>query len=188
MRSAIVCLLALATLAGGCDRTLPGKGQGGADATPTASAAPVAVGTIDHGHAGEAAPDFAFQDAGGSGVTLARFRGAPVLVNIWATWCAPCIAEMPALDALAARAPGGLQVVTISQDLNGADAVLPFYKAKGIKALKPWLDPDLHFSTAMAANLPVSILYGSNGREVWRVAGPMDWGSAAVAKQLAEAK
>lgn len=143
---------------------------------------------VDRAHAGEGAPDFTFQDASGSDVTLARFRGRPMLVNIWATWCAPCIAEMPALDALAARAPGGLQVVAISQDLNGADAVLPFYKAKGIGTLKPWLDPDLHFSTSMASNLPVSILYDSRGKEVWRVSGAMDWASAATARELAEAK
>ena len=134
----------------------------------------------------EAAPAIAFTAPDGKPTTIAAFKGTPVLVNLWATWCAPCIAEMPTLDALATETAGTLKVVTVSQDLDGAK-VPGLFKEKGYRALSPYLDPKLGLSTHFQASLPTSILYDAKGREVWRVLGGMDWSGAAAKALVAEA-
>jgi thiol-disulfide isomerase/thioredoxin len=198
MRSAIVLVLAMAALAGGCDRQSPSAAQGDDVANATANAAvpppspdevtaPAAPalkpGSFDTTHAGTAAPDFAFENPAGKTVTLADYRGKPVLLNLWATWCAPCIKEMPALDTLAAREAGRLQVIALSQDLEPAK-VAPFWAKGGYKTLQPSLDPKIAFSTGLAANLPTTILYDAQGREVWRVAGAVEWDGPEAALKL----
>lgn len=171
--------------AGGCDRQSPADGQ----AQPANVAAPVLAseGVLDRGHKGEAAPPLVFKTPDGKDTTLAAFRGRPVLVNLWATWCAPCIAEMPTLDALAVREAGKLHVLTISQDLRGAESVAPFFRKQGFKALQPYLDPEVGFSMAYAATLPMTILYDAQGRELWRMTGGMDWTGPKAAALIAEA-
>ena len=76
-------------------------------------------------------PTLAFEEARAAAAALASFRGRPVLVNLWATWCGPCVVEMPSLDALAGRADGrqGLQIVAISQDIDGRRKVADFFAA-----------------------------------------------------------
>ncbi|WP_448662903.1 TlpA family protein disulfide reductase [Sphingomonas sp. CJ20] len=143
---------------------------------------------MDRSHKGEAAPTIAFVDPSGAKVTLATFAGKPVLLNLWATWCAPCVKEMPTLDALAVQQAGKVQVVPLSQDFGGAEKVAPYFAKAGFKALKPYLDADAAFSTTMALNLPTTILYDSAGKEVWRVAGDMDWTGAQAAALIAEAQ
>jgi hypothetical protein len=86
-------------------------GPGRTDEAPT--------GRLDRSHAGSAAPAATFEDPDGEPVTLADFRGRPLLVNLWATWCAPCVAEMPTLDALARREGERLQVLALSQPQPG---------------------------------------------------------------------
>ena len=201
MRSTPVLILLAALLAAGCDRqSTPGE-QGDAAANASVSedasapapdevTAPAAgaatLGTIDRSHKGEAAPTFAFTDPDGKPATLAAFRGKPVLLNLWATWCAPCVKEMPTLDALAAREAGKLNVVALSQDLEPAK-VAEFWQKGGFKALRSSLDPKLSFSTGLGANLPTTILYDSAGKEVWRRTGSIDWAGADAAKAIAEA-
>ncbi len=144
---------------------------------------------VDRSQAGKAAPATAFQDADGKDVTLASFKGRPVLVNLWATWCAPCVKELPTLDRTAGAAgPGGLQVVAISQDVGPRPSVVAFLKANRIVHLKPYHDPAMALSGALGAQvLPTSILYDAQGREVWRYVGDLDWTGAEAAKLLAEA-
>ena len=198
MRALLVPVLFAALIAGGgCDRQSARSGQGGENpAAPTRDdatevspdeavgpAKAVKPGTFDRSHRGDAAPDFAFTDPAGKRVTLADFRGRPVLVNLWATWCAPCIKEMPTLDALAAR--GQVAVVALSQDME-ADRVAPFWARGGYRALKPYYDGKLAFSTALAATLPTTILYDARGKEVWRLTGGYDWAGAEAAKAIVE--
>ncbi|WP_294079843.1 TlpA disulfide reductase family protein [Sphingomonas sp.] len=160
--------------------------QSDADAG-NASDAPERIGTIDRTHRGEAAPDHAFLDPAGKPVTLAAFRGKPLLLNLWATWCAPCVREMPTLDRLAARQGDALQVVVLSQDLEGAAKVGPFFDKAKFTALKPYLDPEVRFSTGYGVNLPTTILYDAAGKEVWRVSGDMEWDGETARAWLAEA-
>jgi len=129
-------------------------------------------------------PDFTLKDAAGESLTLASLKGKPVLVNLWATWCAPCVAELPQLDKLAS---GGLRVLTVSQDMNETGKVAGFLKDKGAPHLEPWLDPENDLSTQYAVStLPTSIYYDAQAREVWRVTGPREWGSTDTATALAE--
>lgn len=194
MRPLIACLLIAPLLIGGCDKrsTSPEQANTHADAaTPVlsgeASSAPAPKpGSIDRSHKGEAAPATSFQDAAGKPVTLAALRGKPVLLNLWATWCGPCVAEMPALEKLAARDGARLTVVAANQG-EDAGKVAAFAAKTGLTTLKPYLDPKLALSLGYQVNLPTSILIDSHGREVWRVSGGMDWAGAAAAGLLAEA-
>ena len=193
MRSTIALLpLLLALGIAGCDRAKEADGQANATVpgnseAPVASAAAERADKLDRSHEGEAAPTTAFIAPDGKRVTLADFKGKPLLLNLWATWCAPCVREMPTLDALAVRAADKLQVLPVSQDLEGATKVLPFFEKAKFKALKPYLDTDVAFSTGYGVNLPTTILYDSQGREVWRVSGDMDWNGNTAAGWIAEA-
>lgn len=143
---------------------------------------------IDRSHQGAAAPTISFTDPAGKTVSVASFSGKPVLLNLWATWCAPCVAEMPTLDALATAQTGKITVLAVSQDLDGAAKVTPFFAKGGYKALKPYLDTQAALSIAMQANLPTTILYDATGHEVWRVSGGMDWTGPEAQKLVGEAR
>ena len=150
-------------------------------ATATAAAPMPPINTIDLSHAGEAAPKVMFEKSPGAKTSVAGFRGQRVLVNLWATWCAPCIAEMPDLDKLAAAKGAKLLVLPLSQDMEGWQAVNKFFKPGKFKMLKPMLDQPGSFAEKIGARgLPMSVLYDEKGREVWRVAGTLKWGSAEV--------
>ena len=150
-------------------------------------AEPVAGG-IDRSHKGSALPDFQLKDPGGKELNLASLKGKPVLINLWATWCAPCVAELPQLDAIAASHPG-LKVLTVNQDATKLEAVAPFLKAHGVTRLEPWLNPDNSLTFQFGAEtLPATVLYDADGREVWRTVGGRDWASADTAALLAEAQ
>lgn len=194
MRPVIALLLGLSLFVGACDKRAAAPEQAAAqgDGTvpdvdaPANDAAPEATAKVDRSHKGEAMPAFRFQDGAGKGVTLADFGGKPVLVNLWATWCAPCVREMPTLDALAVREKGSLHVLTISQDMEPAK-VQPFLTERKLTNLVAYRDPDLQFSTGMGVSLPTTILYDASGKEIWRVTGGMDWAGADAAKLIAEA-
>ena len=194
MRALISCLLTMPLMIGGCDRQSPQPEQAATNATApspdevtSAGTTGAAPSTIDASHKGAGEPTASFTAPDGKSVTLADFKGKPVLLNLWATWCAPCIKEMPTLDALAAKEGSAITVLTVSQDLEGKPKVAPFFKAHGFAHLLPYLDPKLGLSTALQANLPTTILYDSSGREVWRVMGVYDWSTAEAAGKIAEA-
>ena len=142
---------------------------------------------LDRSHTGEAAPVVTFEDPEGEPTSLGRFHGKPLLVNLWATWCAPCVVEMPALDALAAREKKRLEVLTVSQDLNGREKVESFFARQGYRNLETWLDPEMALMGALKADtLPTTILYDAEGRELWRVTGVEDWESGRAALLIKE--
>ncbi len=192
-RSAIVCLLATALAATACDRGSPGNGQADANAVaPAVSSDEVTADApkadkVDRSHTGEAAPDAAFTTADGTPATLAGYKGKPLLVNLWATWCAPCVKEMPTLNSAAAALGDRVRVIAVSQDMEPAKATA-FFAARTLPALALHLDPKLALSTAYGANLPTTILYGADGKEIWRVTGDLDWTGAQAKGLLAEAK
>lgn len=109
-------------------------------------------------------------------MSLAAFRGTPTLVNLWATWCAPCIAELPALDRLAEAKDYDMNVVAVSQDLQGWEQVTPFLEQMPLPNLTVVADEAGALSTALGEQgLPVTILYDAEGKEIWRVIGPREW-------------
>ena len=118
-----------------------------------------------------------FTDAEGAAVSLADFKGKGVVLNLWATWCVPCVAEMPALDAMAAKLAGeGIVVVPLSSDRGGAAAVRKFYAAHQIAHLGIWLD---HLGLAArglgARGLPTTLIIDREGRERGRLEGGIAW-------------
>ena len=147
---------------------------------------PAAVGRFQVSD--QPARDFAFTDGAGQPVRLADFAGTVVLLNVWATWCAPCVKELPALDRLQSElGRPGFQVVAVAQDRGGAAVVLPFLDKQGVKALKPSLDtPDKAGTILGVRGLPTSILIGRDGREAARLLGGADWDSPAVRRQITE--
>ena len=172
-RSSLILSLSLLLLAG-CDRAAEAPAQPAAEGevsgTPT--------GLMTRQFAGTPLPAMQFSDAAGGTLDLAAQDG-PVLINLWATWCAPCIKEMPQLDALAAELEGEVRVITISQDMRGAEVVTPFFARAGFAKLEPWLDPETSLSAQFTPEgmLPLTILFDASGKEVLRVAGGYEWDS-----------
>jgi thiol-disulfide isomerase/thioredoxin len=163
----LLCILGLAVAA--CDTGGQSEAQ---ESTATAA------GEVDRSMAGEPLPAVNLSDPRGRVLDMGALRGTPVLLNLWATWCAPCVKEMPQLDELAARYPDRLVVVAASQDVQGAKAVEPFFRRSGLTNLDPWLDSQNRLMEGLGADaLPVTILYDVNGQEVWRMTGPFDWAS-----------
>lgn len=143
------------------------------------------VGKLDISQRGTAMVDTPFQAPDGSTVRLKDFTGKPLLVNIWATWCAPCIVEMPMLDTLAAREKARMNVLVVSQDIQGAEKVVPFFERADFQQLEPYVDPENGLSFGFGSGLmPTTVLYDAEGKEVWRVVGAMDWDGAKAATLL----
>ena len=166
-------------LLAGCDRQSGEKAQ--ASAIAACTAIPAKIGEPDCSKQGNELPDFTLVDPAGKKLALASLKGKPVLINLWATWCAPCVAELPQLDKLAG---GKLKVLTVSQDME-TGKVADFLKQRGVKNLEPWLDEKNELSAHYEIQtLPTTILYDAEGREVWRVTGPREWDDEATRKLL----
>ena len=114
--------------------------------------------------------------------SLADFRGKIVLLNVWATWCAPCIKEIPALDHLAAALNGAdFAVVAVSVDRKGIDAVRKVFTERDVHKLPIYIDRSSEaLRTVRAIGLPTSLLIDREGREFGRAVGPAQWDSAAT--------
>ncbi|TCD02312.1 TlpA family protein disulfide reductase [Erythrobacteraceae bacterium CFH 75059] len=165
----LLCALGLGVA--GCDTGAAPPAQGTGAAQPAAG--------LVRTHAGDPLPGVVLTDPAGRQLDLSHLEGRPVLVNLWATWCAPCVEEMPQLDRLAAHFADRLAVVAASQDVRGADVVGPFFARTGLRHLDPWLDPSNRLTESLGAEaLPLTVLYDAEGREVWRLTGPFDWSSA----------
>jgi thiol-disulfide isomerase/thioredoxin len=181
-------LLPLLLLVAACSKGGPrGESTQAQDAAAGESAA-VAAGKVDRRHAGQPAPQTEFLDPDGQSVTLAEFEGKPVLVNLWATWCAPCVQEMPTLDRLAAQQGDKLQVVALSQDMGGPEKVEAFFSKRPFSRLEAWRDPKMQIMSDLKIEiLPTTLLFDAEGREVWRVTGQEDWTGQQAAALLREA-
>jgi thiol-disulfide isomerase/thioredoxin len=124
------------------------------------------------------APPVAFADATGKPVRLADFAGRPAVINLWATWCAPCLKEMPALSRLQADFAGRLTVAAIAEDHGGGKIVAPFVARQKLPDLKIYLDPEQSVAEAFGVRgLPTSIVLDARLRVVGRVEGAADWTS-----------
>ena len=187
-RSLTLAVLGLPLVLGGCDRETAPPAQ------PQASSAPKAEsGVLDRSKKGSEMPDLVLKDASGKEAKLASFKGKPLLINLWATWCAPCVAELPALDQLAKDRAGALTVLAVSQDLDaaggGTDTKVAAFLKERAPGLAPWRDGENDFAFHYnAQTLPTTIYYDAGGREVWRYTGAREWTSAETARLLDEAR
>lgn len=199
-RIAFGTLVTGALLLGACDKEKAGDGQPPAgqnmvtDGTVSEGpAAQTADGskenyTIDRSRKGKPVADLGFTGDDDAAVSLSDYRGKPMLLNLWATWCGPCVVEMPALDSLAGTLAGKVAVVAVSQDLKGAEPVDAFFAKTGLKHLKPFIDPENKLGQGLEVGaLPTTILIDKDGKEVLRVNGALDWTGKEAAALIAEA-
>ena len=114
---------------------------------------------------------------GGTPTSLAAFRGKVVLLNVWATWCPPCLEEMSTLDRLQAAMGGpGFEVVALSIDHGGLPVVQSFFDRTGIKRLQPYMDTFGDVSSNLGvAGVPLTLLIDRESREIGRKLGPAAW-------------
>ncbi len=122
-------------------------------------------------------PDLAFQDADDKPMTFAELRGKALLINFWATWCAPCVKEMPALDRLQGMFPKDkFLVLPLSIDGPTRSKVVPFYKDQKLGHLGIYFDKGRKAMQGLDVTLlPTSILVDPQGREIGRLEGDADW-------------
>lgn len=131
-------------------------------------------------------PKVGFVDGRGLERTLADYRGRGIVLNFWATWCVPCVREMPQLDRLnTAIRKYAIDVLTISEDRSGEALIRKFFQINGLKSLPQLRDPTGRLMRRLAVEgLPTTILIDPQGREVGRVVGPAEWDKPEVADFL----
>jgi thiol-disulfide isomerase/thioredoxin len=184
LRLILLLLALLATTA--CDRQKADSSQG----EEAQSIPGMPTKGVDRSHKGKPAPDTIFHDPDGGDISLADFDGVPVLVNLWASWCAPCLKELPTLEKLeqSHAVDGQLGIIAVSQDKAPKASVDAFLAGKKIGRFAAFHDPEMALSGAFGVEvLPTTLLYDSQGREVWRYVGDLDWTGPEATKLLAEA-
>lgn len=137
----------------------------------------------------KALKEIAFKNADGKELSLGAWKGRVALVNLWATWCAPCRKEMPDLAKLQKDYGGeDFEVVAISVDLKGVEASAKFLKSiEGGENLALYVDKSTRAMKQLGAiGLPLTVLVDREGREVGRLAGPAHW-NADEARKIIEA-
>lgn len=125
------------------------------------------------------APVTVFTAEDGSRRTLKDFRGKIVLLNFWATWCGPCVREMPSLERLHKAIPGDeFTVIALSEDRKGWEKIAPFREQIGLTTLPLYHDTGSRMMfTAKVRGLPTTLLIGRDGKELGRLTGPAEWDS-----------
>mgnify|MGYP000023421745 CR=1 FL=1 len=142
---------------------------------------------VSRAQAGKPAPDTIFANPDGEETSIADFAGKPVLVNLWASWCVPCVKELPTLERLR-DSNTAIEVIAISQDMGPAASVAALLDKHELGEFAAYQDSKMALSGALGAEiLPTSILYDAEGREVWRYVGDLDWAGAEAARLLGEA-
>ena len=183
--SLLAGMLACTLVVAGCSPQQPTASaahEAATGVTPTSRAAPPARLLARR----VPAPDAAFLTAGGQAVTLQKFAGQVVVLNLWASWCTPCVHEMPSLDALAQREPE-IAVVAVSMDVHGSQVASEFFKRKRLDHLDAYHDPDARLMRALGVyGLPVSVVIDREGRVAATIQGEVDWNAAGMRDLLAK--
>lgn len=126
-----------------------------------------------------AVPDMAVTDMAGGEHHLADYKGKIVVLNFWATWCAPCRAEMPALDALNKELGGAdFIVIPVATGRNELTGITRFFQETGVTSLEVLLDPKMELAHQMGVmGLPVTVILNREGQEIARLMGDAEWSS-----------
>jgi len=134
-----------------------------------------------------AQPSLALKTIDGADVYLKDFHGKVILVNVWATWCGPCVLEMPSLEQFQGAYGGDqFEVVAVNMDIEAVDGE-SFYATHEFTNLKFYHDPSLGMSGKLGVSgLPISVFYDASGREIARIPGPVEWQSAEVKALMSE--
>ncbi len=177
--------------------TLTGNAGGAPECKPAVAlatkVAPLATGQVAAVNVAKSPlklPDLAFQNTAGKPVKLADFHGRTVLLNLWATWCVPCRAEMPTLDKLEGELGGpGFQVVAVNIDTRNPQRPKAFLKQIGVHNLAYYADPSAEAfqdlkKIGRAFGMPTTLLVDPKGCEIGTIAGPADWASADAIKLI----
>ena len=125
-------------------------------------------------------------DDAGNGFNMASLADTPLLVNFWATWCAPCVAELPSLERSAkVLAEDGIRVMLVSIDRGGPAKALPFLERLGVETPHLGFDPKARLSREIGVRgLPTTILLNAGHQTSWSFVGPFEWDSPAVLQAL----
>jgi thiol-disulfide isomerase/thioredoxin len=127
------------------------------------------------------APAISLVDTNGQSVDLSELKGKLVIVNLWATWCEPCLREMPSLERLQSRLGERIAVLAVSEDRGGNKSVEPFIAKLGLKSVKIYIDPKSEVGHAFGARgLPTSFLIDGEGKVFGRVEGAAEWDSPKI--------
>lgn len=153
-----------------------------------AASVPASALTINWDRPAETPPPLAMETPGGETVGLDAFAGRVVVLNLWATWCAPCKREMPTLAALqAAFDPEAVRVVALAVDRAGFDELRAFLDEVDAGSLALVRDAEGAAARALGApGLPVTLIVDQAGRERFRHAGYADWSTAEVVSAIAD--
>lgn len=132
------------------------------------------------------APETAFTDMDGVSVTISDFVGKVLIINLWATWCAPCIEEMPTLNNLQRDfIDSEIYIIALSQDRQGAKVAEPFVLKNGWTEINLYISDGVTFAReAGVRGLPTTLLIGKNGYELARLEGTIDWDTEEVKSLL----
>lgn len=174
-------LLVLAYWQRGVDQSEPGASDSGRGDAPRATT----VGQFTPLDPPRPAPEASFTERDGTPRRLADFRGRFVLLNLWATWCAPCVREMPSLDRLQAKLGSRLAILAVSEDRGGAHVVDPFLEKLGLAALATYLDPKSALSGELeVTGLPTTFLIDDQGRILGQLEGAAEWDSPRMVRTI----
>ena len=173
---ALITRRAVAAAAGSLAVALPPR-------KPHARALPDLATALQPTNPPAAPPEGIFTDADGGSHRLGDFRGRGMVVNFWATWCQPCIAEMPSLEALSkSLAPFDIAVLPLSSDRGGASVVRAWFAEHEVTGLPVLLDPRGELGRAWKGRgIPSTYIIGRDGRERARLEGPADWSAPEAA-------
>jgi thiol-disulfide isomerase/thioredoxin len=127
----------------------------------------------------EVLPDLPFLDEAGTSRSLKEWRGKVVLLNLWATWCAPCRKEMPSLDRLQGELGSDrFEVVAVSADKTGVEGAKKFLDQIKVEKLAVYADSTVRIHSGLRAiGMPATLLLDTQGREIGRLVGPAEWDS-----------